>query len=241
MIKKKLIKILSVPPYQLVINYKKKKQKSKSLKQINQYVQVSSVKKLQIGSGGTILKDWLNTDLILENEKIVFMDAGERFPIPDETFDYVYSEHLFEHLTFDQQCNYLKESWRILKPGGKMRLATPDFDFLIGLACENPNEVQKNYINWNYHNYLCNQSKIYYDEPNTPVYIINNYFKDWGHQLIHNKGSLSNLLLHFNFKEITKFQVLESKDVNFLKLEHHMNQIGISNNILETLILEATK
>lgn len=241
MIKKKLIKILSVPPYQLVINYKKKKQKSKSLKQINQYVQVSSVKKLQIGSGGTILKDWLNTDLILENEKIVFMDAGERFPIPDETFDYVYSEHLFEHLTFDQQCNYLKESWRILKPGGKMRLATPDFDFLIGLACENPNEVQKNYINWNYHNYLYNQSKIYYDEPNTPVYIINNYFKDWGHQLIHNKGSLSNLLLYFNFKEIKKFQVLESKDVNFLNLEHHMNQIGISNNILETLILEATK
>ena len=39
----------------------------------------------------------------------------------------------------------------------------------------------------------------------------------------------------FNFKEITKFQVLESKDVNFLNLEHHMNQIGISNNILETL------
>ena len=241
MLKQKLKNILLIPPFEILEKYKTSKLRKRANNQISNYLKQYQVKKLQIGSGGTILEGWLNTDLFLENDKIVFLDAGNLFPIPNDSFDFIYSEHLFEHLTFEQQLNYLHESYRILKPGGKIRIATPNFDFLIALTNKNRNETQHKYVIWNYNHFLPKMSKVYNDEPNKEVYVINNYFKAWGHQLIHNIPSLTNLILHVGFKNVTSFDVSKSTDKSLENLEHHMSQLGVEFNILETMILEATK
>ena len=57
--------------------------------------------------------------------------SGDRFDFPENTFDFIYSEHFLEHLFIDEALELLKESRRILKPGGVMRIVTPDADLRI--------------------------------------------------------------------------------------------------------------
>jgi ubiquinone/menaquinone biosynthesis C-methylase UbiE len=49
---------------------------------------------------------------------------NEEIPIPDNSFDYVYSSHLIED--FADTTDALRKFTRILKPGGKLILVFPD-------------------------------------------------------------------------------------------------------------------
>jgi len=49
-----------------------------------------------------------------------------RIPVPDETFDIVYSSHTLEHFSFNDSGRLLKEWVRILKTGGELRIAVPN-------------------------------------------------------------------------------------------------------------------
>ena len=89
--------------------------------------------KLHVGCGGHVLDGWLNADLRPHSAHVLRMDATRRFPFPDNVFAYVYSEHVIEHLPFDAGAIMLGECFRVLAPGGKMRVATPDLAFLTAL------------------------------------------------------------------------------------------------------------
>ena len=115
---------------------------------IKRYLKSTKVPKLQIGCCKNVLKGWLNTDISLRCLHGIYLDAGKRFPFPDSSFNYVYSEHLFEHLNYQQGINMLKESYRILKPDGVIRIATPDFQFLLRLYEEPDNPIHKKYIEY---------------------------------------------------------------------------------------------
>ena len=43
-----------------------------------------------------------------------------RFPFPDHSFDLAFATSLFTHLTFDETRQYLRESHRVLAPGGRL-------------------------------------------------------------------------------------------------------------------------
>ncbi|WP_375500620.1 methyltransferase domain-containing protein [uncultured Jatrophihabitans sp.] len=49
-----------------------------------------------------------------------------RLPYADATVDAIYSSHALEHLYFDDARAVLVESYRVLRPGGVIRLALPD-------------------------------------------------------------------------------------------------------------------
>lgn len=49
----------------------------------------------------------------------------------DNTVDLIYSSHSFEYFDRQKAVSVLKEWRRVLKPGGTLRLAVPDFDKLI--------------------------------------------------------------------------------------------------------------
>ncbi len=49
----------------------------------------------------------------------------ERFPYDDETFDFVFSKSVIEHLHNPE--NFFKECRRILRPGGRIIVMTPDW------------------------------------------------------------------------------------------------------------------
>jgi SAM-dependent methyltransferase len=50
-------------------------------------------------------------------------------PYPDSSVDVVYHSHLFEHLDRDVGFEFLKETKRVLKPGGVLRICCPDLEY----------------------------------------------------------------------------------------------------------------
>jgi predicted SAM-dependent methyltransferase len=62
--------------------------------------------------------------------------AGDTLPFPDESIDFIYSEHFFEHLFLDESVSLLKECMRIMRPGAVIRTCVPDADLRTYLKPE---------------------------------------------------------------------------------------------------------
>lgn len=244
--KKIIKKVLNFSPYLAYLTFKKIREYNRCLKKqkniIDDYLKNNKVKRIQIGCGSNILEGWLNTDLNY-NDKVAFLDAGAKFPIESDNFDYIYSEHLFEHLKVEEQINMLEESYRILKKGGVMRIATPSLDFLFDLY-SNPSTIQnKYYVEWAVKNIpnleTVNNSIIDTEEHHN--YVINNFFKAWGHQMLHNYSSIKKLALQCGYTQIRQCNVGES-EVSFLQnIENHGVIIPKNINLIETMVIEIIK
>lgn len=63
--------------------------------------------------------------------QVQYLDVTRRFPYADATFDYVFSSHMLEHLCPDEAAGCLREIHRVLRPGGVLRLAVPDLDYIV--------------------------------------------------------------------------------------------------------------
>jgi len=90
---------------------------------IHDYLQSHSLRKLQLGAGSNDPKGWLNTD-IEPNSNEVYLDATKRYPFPDGSFHYVFSEYVIDHVPWEADVAMLKECYRVLAPGGKLRVIT---------------------------------------------------------------------------------------------------------------------
>ena len=114
-----------------VERYKQKKLHTQLMnreKQIKAYFSETRIRKLQIGAGKNVLEGWLNADLEPGSDEVMFIDAVAELPFPDGVFDYVFSEHMIEHIAYKHGLHMLGEAFRVLKPGGKIRIATPDIE-----------------------------------------------------------------------------------------------------------------
>lgn len=244
--KNKIKKILSYSPYGVYEIFRDRKKQKQSLKTqkilIDNYINNNEVKKMQIGCGSNILDGWLNTDLN-DSYEIAFLDAGGKFPISANTFDYIYSEHLFEHLKVEQQLNMFQESYRILKKGGVLRIATPTLDFLFDLYNNPKTPKSKDYVNYyiSYFPQFKKVNELVIDKDEHYNYVINNFFKAWGHQMIHNFSSINKLALQCNYTQVRRAKVGES-DIPFLQnIERHGTIIPERINELETMVVEIIK
>lgn len=210
--------------------------------QIGQYFKSHSVRKLQIGSGRNIIDGWLNTDIIPLDTKIVFLDITHRFPFENNTFDYIFSEHLIEHLSYEKACSILQECYRVLMPGGIIRIATPDIYFLIDLFKQEKTDIQENYIRWSIDTYI-SQTNTY-----SETFVVNNFFRDWGHQFIYDFDLLKKTLENVGFVNIVRYLPKESNNGVLKGLEIHegiLEDYGAMMpkefNNLETMVLEGEK
>src|SRR5206468_428856 len=137
---------------------------------LSAYLAEAGEKKLQIGCGKALLDGWLNTDIRQDIPGICYLDATQPFPIPDDQFDCIFTEHVIEHLPYADGASMLRESLRVLKPGGKIRIATPDLKKILALYGGQPTVEQERYIHWSVDKHL-GEIGIY-----TPQFVINNFF-----------------------------------------------------------------
>src|SRR5437762_8379307 len=79
--------------------------------------------KIQFGHGGHILGGWLN----LEQHQA---DITKPLAFKDNSVDFILIEHCLEHVTPQEGYRFLKESRRILKSGGVIRVIVPSIDNL---------------------------------------------------------------------------------------------------------------
>jgi predicted SAM-dependent methyltransferase len=55
---------------------------------------------------------------------------------PDDAADLIYCSHAFEYLDRQEAIDALREWRRVLRPGGTLRLAVPDFEALVAVYLE---------------------------------------------------------------------------------------------------------
>lgn len=82
---------------------------------------------LNIACGSRYHKDWINIDFYPQ-ENVLKVNVLKGLPFDNDLFDVVYSSHFLEHLTPEQADFVLSEIYRILKPGGIIRIVVPDLE-----------------------------------------------------------------------------------------------------------------
>jgi predicted SAM-dependent methyltransferase len=105
--------------------------------------------KINVGCGWEVREGWLNVDNTqkpqAKNYPITFMDATATWPHEDDTFEYVLSEHMIEHVPEAKGLNMLKEAYRCLKPGGVARVTCPDKKFAEEIRGQDYHPFVKSY------------------------------------------------------------------------------------------------
>ena len=165
---------------------------------------------------------------------VVHLDATESFPFRDETFDYIFSEHMIEHISYSQGSQMLSECYRILKNNGTIRISTPNLAFLIDLYKEPKSDLQERYVKWTTDTVL---GFAPYDDS---VFVINNFVRDWGHQFIYDEKILSACLVKAGFAKVTRCELSESYEEALRNLESEQ-RLPQGFLRLETMTLEGTK
>jgi predicted SAM-dependent methyltransferase len=88
--------------------------------------------RLQLGSGRQPKAGWVNVDLYAREGTDLALDVREDLPFPNNSFEIVYTEHLFEHLEYPRDARHLlQEALRVLKPGGRLSIVIPHFGELL--------------------------------------------------------------------------------------------------------------
>mgnify|MGYP002816303183 CR=1 FL=1 len=110
--------------------------------------QTNNNMKLNLGCGAVRPKGWINVDSSLnaylqklpggkqiaqklgmvqyDSDNVVYMNLNKPWKFISNSVDIVYASHLFEHLTLKSAELFMKESFRVLKPGGVIRIVVPD-------------------------------------------------------------------------------------------------------------------
>lgn len=81
---------------------------------------------LNLGCGPLTFEGWLNVDRARGPEIDVVWDLTVSVPFPDESCSLIYCEHMIEHISRNDGARFLRECYRVLQPGGVIRLSTPD-------------------------------------------------------------------------------------------------------------------
>jgi predicted SAM-dependent methyltransferase len=206
---------------------------------VRSYIASHEIKKLQVSAGYYPLDGWLNADLLpwsldyLTGRSII-LDARKKFSFDDCTFDYVFSEHTIEHITYSEGAQMLRECFRILVPGGKIRVATPNLENILSLHRQNNNEPQQAYIR--------NVIQRQYSGSIVPAsVVINDFFHSWGHKFIYDRETVQSLVELAGFTDVAWFDPGVSDDPQLRGIESHGKAIGEEMNRFETIVLEATR
>jgi SAM-dependent methyltransferase len=109
----------------------------------------ASEMKLNIGCGTSGIPGWVNIDnsptILLSRlpfgrrifhtphwpSDVRRADVRKRIPFSDSSVFYIYSSHTFEHFTYEESLAVAKECFRVLKPGGILRIVVPDLGIMV--------------------------------------------------------------------------------------------------------------
>jgi len=97
---------------------------------------------INFGSGHWKLKGWVNVDFDLGSRPDVCADLSAGLPFRDRCANFMHSEDFIDQLDLAQARCFLQECHRILKPGGVMRVLTPDVEQLARMYLHQPEALK---------------------------------------------------------------------------------------------------
>jgi SAM-dependent methyltransferase len=73
-------------------------------------------------------------------------DITKRLQFPDASVDCVFTEHVLEHIPFVSAIDFIAESYRILRPGGILRIVCPGFERIMNFNFSDGNPLNSAYF-----------------------------------------------------------------------------------------------
>jgi predicted SAM-dependent methyltransferase len=202
-------------------------------RKVREYLAATDEPKLQVGTGPNSIAGWLNSDLISGD---VYVDLARPLPFPDATFQYVFGEHIIEHLPEAKGASFIGEARRVLRPGGVLRLVTPDLRKLIELY-----EGRSPWIGEeDYRRFMCGVTGKAYEQP---ARILNDLMRLWGHRYIYDEPDLVAKLEAAGFRQVDRRPTSESEYPALRGIERHGERFGALDweNDAEAMVIEAVK
>lgn len=173
--------------------------------------------KLCLGSGAAPLAGWINVDI--QRPADVLLDVRFGIPLADGSVDFVYSEHLIEHLTLEDGLKHFAECLRLLKPEGVLRMATPDLADLV-----------KDYsTDWRRHDWVQWSDNRWID---SGTRMLNIAVRAWGHQYMYDFDELSLRVRQAGFETVCRSELGASS---------HPELRGLETRVDSKLIVEAQR
>lgn len=183
----------------------------------------ASLVKLNVGCGTDYKEGWVNIDNNAhENIERLDINWDLRKPLPfeDNSVDFIFNEHFLEHLTVDEGQAVIKDFMRVLKPGGVVRIATPDLSVTVDKYLNVPIDEDPTI------------KTFHLDFIQTRAERLNIAFRAWGHQWL------------YDWEELDR-RLREAGCLNFARCElrasRHSELANLETRDESRLIVEVTK
>ena len=88
-------------------------------------------KLLNLGCGTRFDPAWVNVDFIAHAPEVIKHDLRKPLPFSDGSFSVVYHSHVLEHFSQAFAPVFLRECFRLMEPGGIVRVAVPDLEGIV--------------------------------------------------------------------------------------------------------------
>lgn len=151
------------------------------------------------------------------NFKSFYFNKGDTLNFKDNSFDYIFSEHFFEHLFLDEAIDLFDECYRILKPNSVMRIVVPDADLrpipeIIGFPGEmyNWNHPRKHKTRWS-------------------IYSITPALKQSGFEVVPLKNYKSDSTL---YNKLNELPLKEHQNINDMEIVSKVDYIKRHNSLI---------
>lgn len=162
------------------------------------------MKYLNLGCGAVKLPGFCNIDL--QPGADLTLDVTKGLPFDSGSVDGVYSEHFIGHLQQRQILQVLRECRRVLRSGGRCRIATPDLDVLVAEVYEN--RWRQPWLDKYGYAWVSNRAEY-----------LNVSMRDWGHQYLVNEEELVRLGRMAGFDRFARCALGQSDDPALRGLE----------------------
>lgn len=151
---------------------------------------------LDVGCGPNIDAAFCNLDYMWRPGVDVCWDVTRGLPFPDKYFGGIFTEHMLEHITFQEAVRLLGEFRRVLRDGAVLRIVVPDGElYLSRYASKQAGHPVE----------MPNAGDIHGKFPfETPMIDVNFVFREHGHQFIWDFSTLKLALLSCGFKQVEK-------------------------------------
>ncbi|GAA0335288.1 hypothetical protein GCM10009087_52070 [Sphingomonas oligophenolica] len=110
---------------------------------------------LNLGGGGNLIDGALTVDIDPRADS--YVDLTKPLPFAANSIDLIFFEEVLEHVEKPIGLALLRECRRVLKPGGTIRIATPDLDWL---ATEAPCDLVNDTFYGHDHRYIYSRAEL---------------------------------------------------------------------------------
>jgi len=84
--------------------------------------------KINVACGASFAEGWVNVDFLPGSKEVRQVNILNGLPFADNSCDVIYASHFLEHLTIEMAESFLRESYRVLRAGGRIRIVVPDLE-----------------------------------------------------------------------------------------------------------------